>query len=195
MLSGLAGFAVALLPIVLTPGASFTLVAAHVMTSERVVRKVVAGTALGIVCHAALAAFGLSMLVMRSAELYRLVQLAGAVYLIALGISSLRATAPAPAPARELSARTAFLANLLNPKAAAVYLTIAPQFMNTFAPVTVLAFASLHVALMAAWLVTSGTTLRSLGRRFRLPWRVITGTGGVVLVALGLRSLHGSPQP
>lgn len=194
MLSGLAGFALALLPIVLTPGASFTLVASHVLTSQRVVRRVVVGTALGIVCHASLAALGLSMIVMRSAEVYRLVQLAGAAYLIVLGILSLRGSR-SRSPAPEPSTRRAFLANLLNPKAAAVYLTIAPQFMDSFSAVTLLAFAGVHIAVMTAWLATSGTTLRSLGRRFRLPWRAITRTGGVVLIALGLKSLHGTPQP
>lgn len=184
------GFALAMVPIVATPGASFTLMTTHVLTSRRVVRRVVAGTALGILCHAVLAVFGLSMLVMRSAELYRLVQLAGALYLIGLGIAALRGGRAPSAPPRDLRVRTAFLANLLNPKAAAVYLTVVPQFLdhNAFTPTNVLVLASAHIVLTAVWLGASGVALRSLGGR-RIPARAIARIGGVVLIALGLKSL------
>ena len=190
-----AGFALAMVPIVVTPGASFTLMATHVLTSQRgVVRRVAGGTALGIVSHATLAGLGLSMLVMRSAELYRAVQLVGALYLVALGVASLRARPPdlPGEPGRTLRTRTAFLANVLNPKSAAVYLTVAPQFLDsgTFTPANLLVLAGVHVVLTATWLAAGAVALRSLSRRFRrVPWRAISGTGGVVLIALGLKSL------
>ncbi|MGW6929983.1 LysE family translocator [Lentzea sp. NPDC054927] len=190
-----AGFALAMVPIVVTPGASFTLMATHVLTPQpAVLRRVAGGTALGIVSHAVLAALGLSMLVMRSAELYRALQLAGALYLIALGIAALRRRSPdvSVGPERPLRTRTAFLANVLNPKAAAVYLTVAPQFLDstTFTPANLLVLAGVHIALTTIWLAAGAAALRSLSRQFRrVPWRAISGTGGVVLIALGLKSL------
>ncbi len=80
------GFALAVLPICLTPGVSFTLVTQRVI--DRGVRSgflVITGTAGGILCHAVLAGAGLSALVMRSSEAFTAVKLAGAVYLIGLG--------------------------------------------------------------------------------------------------------------
>lgn len=192
----LAGFALAMVPIVLTPGASFTLMATHVLAAERaVVRRVIAGTALGILSHALLAAFGLAVLVMRSAELYRLLQLAGAAYLVALGVVSLVARRDDALPSEVrpgVRTRTAFLANLLNPKAAAVYLTIVPQFLDRteFTVLNVVALACVHAALTAAWLAASGTALRSLRRhRLNVPAQAIRRVGGVVLITLGLKSM------
>src|SRR5437879_10958454 len=101
------GFGLAVLPICLTPGVSFTLVTQRVL--DRGVRSGVAvtgGTACGLICHATLAGLGLSALVMRSSEAFTVVKIAGAAYLVVLGLRALwrsrpGATAP-PAPARRL---------------------------------------------------------------------------------------------
>jgi threonine/homoserine/homoserine lactone efflux protein len=198
MPQALFAFALAIVPVVVTPGASFTLMATRVLGDERgVVRRVAAGTAAGILTHAVLAACGLSALVMQSAELYRAVQLAGAAYLIALGIVTIArrdrpATAPEAPAGPRLRLRTAYLANLLNPKAAAVYLTLAPQFLDhrTFTAANLLALAAVHAALTALWLAVCATLLRSLGRRaLALPRKAFNAVGGAVLIALGLRTL------
>lgn len=198
MPEALFAFALAITPIVLTPGASFTLMATHVLGGERaVVRRVAAGTAAGILTHAVLAAWGLSALVMQSAELYRAVQLAGAAYLIALGVVTIArsdrpATAPEAPPGPRLRIRTAYLANLLNPKAAAVYLTLAPQFLDhrTFTADNLMALAAVHAALTVLWLTLGAIVLRSLGKRaLALPRRTFDMVGGAVLLALGIRTL------
>src|SRR6266513_366938 len=55
------GFALAVLPICLTPGTSFTLVTSRVLArGRRGGALVAAGTACGIVCHATLAGLGLA---------------------------------------------------------------------------------------------------------------------------------------
>jgi len=196
-------FALAIVPIVVTPGASFTLMAAHALGSERgAVRRVAAGTALGILSHAVLAAVGLSAVVMQSAQLYRLVQLAGALYLIGLGIAAILQNRSTPAtslepaaPARRLRLRTAYLANLLNPKAAAVYLTLVPQFLgpDSFTVANVLALACVHAALTAGWLAAGAAALRTLrARRLPIPRRTIAAIGGAVLIGLGVRTLLAS---
>ncbi|GAA2124187.1 LysE family translocator [Glycomyces algeriensis] len=198
MPEALFAFALAIVPIVVTPGASFTLMATHVLGDERgVVRRVAAGTAAGILTHAVLAACGLSALVMQSAELYRAVQFAGAAYLIALGIVTIArrdhaATAPEASAGPRLRIRTAYLANLLNPKAAAVYLTLAPQFLDhrTFTAANLIALAAVHAALTVLWLTLGATALRSLGKRaLALPRRAFDTIGGAVLIALGARTL------
>lgn len=57
----LLGYGLALLPIVLTPGASFTLVTSRALRSDhRGARHILSGTALGILTHALLAGLGLA---------------------------------------------------------------------------------------------------------------------------------------
>ena len=89
------GFGLAVLPICITPGVSFTLVTQRVL--DRGVRSgvaVTAGTACGLVCHAPLAGLGLSALVMRSSEAFTVVKIAGAAYLVILGLRTLWKSRP-----------------------------------------------------------------------------------------------------
>ena len=63
------GFGLAVLPVCLTPGVSFTLVTERVLgTGVRAGVGVIAGTSFGLLTHALLAGVGLSALVMRSSE-------------------------------------------------------------------------------------------------------------------------------
>ncbi|GAA1080868.1 LysE family translocator [Tsukamurella strandjordii] len=197
-----AGFGLAVLPICLTPGVSFALVTDRALTSgPRAAGGVIFGTVLGLLTHAALAAAGLSAVVMHSAEAFLVVKLIGAAYLVGLGLWMIRAAlrdAPAaPAPTRLPWRRggdvvQGYLGNVLNPKAAAVYLTLAPQFLDPGSPVApqLLWLWLAHAVVAAAWLVLWGGVVTAMRRRvdvqrFR---RRITGLGGVVMVALGVRS-------
>lgn len=199
MWPSLLGFGIAVLPLVVTPGASFALATQRTAASERhAAARVVAGTATGIYVHALLAGLGLSALVLRSSQAFEVVRLAGAAYLIGLGVLTLaRSRARASRSARRLpwSGRAtlpqAFLANLLNPKAASVYLTLAPQFLaaETVGVRPLLALATVHIAVMAGWLTVWTTALRG-SRRLLDSQRARTAidrTTGSALVALGLR--------
>jgi threonine/homoserine/homoserine lactone efflux protein len=196
----IAGFAVAVTPLILTPGASLTLATQHSLAGHRAGRWwVIAGTTTGIYTHATLAAIGLSGLVMHSAEAFTVVRLLGAAYLIALGVGTvLRSLRPLSGRRRSLpwvghhAYPQALLANVLNPKAAAIYLTLAPQFLSTgrISILPVLALATLHVLLMAGWLIvwTTGINrLKTLARfdEFR-SW--IDRVGGAILIAIGVRT-------
>lgn len=204
-LAAVFGFLVALLPLVLTPGASFTLVSARGLNGDhRGAAATIAGTGFGILTHAALAGAGLAMLVMQSAQLYAAVRLLGAAYLVGLGIHLLlRSRTPTGSPGSVASGgaahtsvasalTTAYLANVLNIKAAAVYLSLAPQFLpaDRVGVATVLTLGAAHVALMAAWLGLWAAGLRVAHRRIdpRRWRRRLDRAGGVVLVALGMRT-------
>ena len=199
----LAAFAVAVLPIVVTPGASFTLVTQRSLAGERAAgRWVIAGTATGIYTHATLAALGLSAIVMRSSQVFVAVKLAGAAYLIGLGVMTLwRSRGGGADPgARRRSLPwaglhpypQAVLANVLNPKAAAVYLTLAPQFLTArdVGLPSMLALATVHVLIMVVWLGVWSVALSGARRLTQFPgfrtW--VNRAGGAVLVALGVRT-------
>lgn len=199
----LVAFGVAVTPLVVTPGASFSLVVSSSPRGMGHVLRAITGTAGGILTHAVLAGVGLSALVMRSAQAYRAVQLLGAVYLVVLGIgllrSSRRATWFAPTTPRWRLAHgrgplvTGYVANVLNPKAAGVYLTLAPQFVSadSVGVTSLLALAAVHVVIMAGWLAVVGLALTLVVRRSATErvLRVVRRTGGALLVVLGLRSM------
>lgn len=200
----LAGFLLAVLPLVMTPGASFTLATQRSLSGQRhATACVVAGTATGIYLHALHAAAGLSVLVMRSAEAFAAVKIIGGAYLVGLGLYTLwrtrrRATPSDPAAPRRLpwaghhAYPQAVLANVLNPKAASVYLTLAPQFLSAeqMSVPAMLALASVHVTAMAAWITCWALVLRT-GRRVTQSDQfktLVNRLGGAILVGLGLRT-------
>ena len=76
----------------------------------------VLGIASGSVVHTLAAAFGLSAILATSAHAFTIVKLAGAAYLVYLGVKMLLERPPAPA-------------NLLNPKVALFFLAFLPQFV------------------------------------------------------------------
>ncbi|MER6022145.1 LysE family translocator [Streptomyces anulatus] len=197
-----AGFLVAVLPLIATPGASLALLIQHVTDSgRRQALPIILGTVTGLYMHATLAVAGLSALVMHSSLAFTAVKLIGAVYLIGLGIWTWRSATPnaAPTPRRQrLSKRVesvyaqALLANVLNPKAAAIYLTLAPQFIaphQSFGG-QILTLATAHALLIAFWLAAWTLLIRRASHalqrsRFK---RTVARTTSVVLIALGIRS-------
>ncbi|MEO3769027.1 LysE family translocator [Micromonospora sp. B9E7] len=201
------GFLLAVAPITATPGASLTLVVSRVAAGGR--RQgwwVILGTVTGLYVHATLAAVGLAALVLRSSQAFWVVKLVGAGYLVGLGLwmlwsASRRRTEAGPRPtvsARRLPWRVdhpylqGLLGNVLNPKAAAVYLTLAPQFLEPGRPVLVpmLLLVTAHAALatcwLAGWTVVSGAAARLL--RTASVRRMLDRLTGVILVGLGVRA-------
>lgn len=196
-----AGFLVALLPLIATPGASLALLVQHVTDSgRRQALPVVLGTVTGLYIHAALAMAGLSALVMRSSVAFTAVKVVGAVYLIGLGLWTWRgAGANAPAPARRRPPKgadsafaQALLANVLNPKAAAIYLTLVPQFIAPHQPFggQILTLATAHALLIALWLTAWTFLILRASHALRRPRfkRTAARATAAVLITVGFRS-------
>ncbi len=199
------GFSLAVLPLVITPGASFTLATSRILRGQqRAGAWVVAGTATGIYCHALLAAAGLSAAVMHSAQAFRIIRVLGGVYLVSLGTITLwrswhclpsRSARRLPWVGRHAYPQ-AVVANVLNPKAAAVYLTLAPQFLSAdhVGAGSLLVLATAHVAAMALWLLMWSVVL-TRSRRVtgsKLFKDTVDRIGGTVLVYLGVRTASDS---
>ena len=99
------------------------------------------GACLGLVFHSMLAAFGLSALLVASTTAFTIIKIAGAFYLVWLGIQAIRhgsALTLKKSASRKNSVTQVFLMgvgiNLLNPKIVMFFLTFLPQFISVSDP-------------------------------------------------------------
>ena len=133
----LGAFLVASLILAVTPGPGVLyIVTRSLAQGRRAGMASVAGVALGNLCNAMGAAFGLGVLFSASATAFTIVKYAGALYLVWLGIRALASRAadgpavkPAPQPTGRLF-RDGFLVALLNPKTTLFFAAFLPQFMS-----------------------------------------------------------------
>ena len=122
--------------IALTPGPGIFYVAARTLANGKSDGLAASwGTGLGGFVHIGAGAAGVSALVMASAEAFMLLKFAGALYLLWLGISTMRAagtplhTDTAPT-GRRSAFREGVLVEALNPKTAIFFLAFIPQFLD-----------------------------------------------------------------
>lgn len=161
------------------------------------------GIGTGTMVHVLAAALGLSALLSASAELFTVIKMIGALYLVYLGISLLRQGA-SPAVSTEPSVtlpalsygriyRQGLLTNVLNPKVALFFLAFVPQFIDPAAPQKALAFIVLGCifnlnGMIWCHLLAFSTAYAS--RKVRLPARVglwLNRLMGGLFVGLGLK--------
>jgi threonine/homoserine/homoserine lactone efflux protein len=153
------------------------------------------GCATGLFVHAAAVAVGLAALIAASATAYHALRIAGAVFLIVVGLAAIVRPARRREPLPVLAGRpfvVGLLTNLGNPKALLFFLSVLPQFLpgSTAAALpTALALATIPVtcslAGLSLWAILSGRLREQLQtpRARRIQERVM----GSVLVALGVR--------
>ena len=184
----------------ITPGPDMLLVLRNgVRGGSRAAWRTGLGCCTGIALHAALAVLGLSAILAASSEAFTVVRLAGAAYLVVLGVQAIvrasrppREPAPAAAPDDRRSAYLQGLfTNLLNPKIALLFLTLLPQFVADGEPrvATTAVLAAIFLAGAVLWWRAFSLAIGPLGRLLSRP-RVVAwfdrGTGAL-LVAIGAR--------
>ena len=192
-------FLVASVLVTVIPGADMALITRQVFVGgPALAQKTIFGNLTGLLVHGAALALGLSALLVASATAYTVVKLAGAAYLIFLGIQALRASGRPhadPTATRGPAPRHAFLQGLvstvLNPKPALFFLTFLPQFVDRDAAVLpqTLALAGIHVLVGLVWL-SAYARLIDRARGVLTAPRVrarLERTTGAVLIAFGLR--------
>ncbi|HET6624254.1 MAG TPA: LysE family translocator [Gaiellaceae bacterium] len=198
-LHALALFVVAALALLLVPGpAVLYVVARSLQQGRRAGLASVLGIHVGTLVHIAAATVGLSALVVSSAVAFTAVRIAGAVYLVGLGLWTLlsRKAEVEVALGGERNLRRAFaqgiVVNVLNPKTALFFLAFLPQFVDPDAthPAAQIAFLGVLFALLglvtdSVWALAAGTAGGVLRRSPRLlrAQRYVTGS---VYVGLGL---------
>ena len=132
-------FALVALTMVVTPGPNMIyLLSRSIAQGPRAGLVSLAGVAAGFVCYMLAAAFGLTALLLAIPFAYDAIRFAGAAYLAWLAWQALRPGARSPFEVRDLphdGPRKLFamglLTNLLNPKIAAMYLSLLPQLIDT----------------------------------------------------------------
>jgi threonine/homoserine/homoserine lactone efflux protein len=185
----------------IAPGPDMALVLRNALRGGRpTVVPTAAGIATGCVTWGAASSLGVAALLAASAQLYQALKLAGAAYLIFLGLMALRAAirgdpseagAGDPIRSRAGAYRQGLLTNLLNPKVGVFYATFLPQFIAPGQPVfaTSVALACIHAGMGLVWLTLYGygaSRLADVISRGRIR-RGIEAATGTVLVAFGLK--------
>jgi threonine/homoserine/homoserine lactone efflux protein len=159
------------------------------------------GIHLGCYGHVLAAAFGLSAVFRHVPEAYLVLKLAGAGYLIWLGLGMLRqppaGVAEMPAPAPKTARRAlleSMLVELLNPKVALFFIAFLPQFVDPAASFPVaLQFLIFGVIVNCAFSSADLVTVLLADRVVRGvkassgAAKVARWLGGTVLVGLGVR--------
>ena len=186
-----------------SPGPDIAFILGHtVRGGRRTGATAMLGIWTGAFGHVALAAAGLSALVLASAALFSAVKWLGVAYLLWIGLQALLsrgsgfATATATAAGQgRLSAvyRQGILINLLNPKVALFFVAFLPQFVEPGAG-PVWAQLLLHGSLIVAVAATIEPPLVLLGDRLTRRLRASDRLGrwldralGTLLIALGVR--------
>lgn len=148
-------FLLAALIIAAIPGPGIFYVAARTLSGGR--KAGIAstfGTALGGLVHVVAGGLGVSAIILASAQLFTVLKLVGALYLVWLGIRTFREASnrlPEPiGPAgTERVFRDGVLVEALNPKTAAFFLAFIPQFLDPAASYPAFQFMALGLISVA----------------------------------------------
>ena len=200
----LALFFAAAFVLAITPGPGIFYVAARTLAGGRAEGVASSfGTGLGGMVHVLAGSLGVSAVVLASAELFTVLKLVGAAYLVWLGVRTWQAArrdasaalvggTAAPPIGAHRAFREGVLVEALNPKTAAFFLAFVPQFLDLAAGHVALQFAVLGfisvalntladvVVAFAASGIRAGAAARpKLIRRLR-------ETSGGAMIALGL---------
>ncbi|MSY59578.1 MAG: LysE family translocator [Actinobacteria bacterium] len=194
-------FVLASLVIAPVPGPSVLFVISRAVALGRgAAIATVIGNSAGVFAQAVAVAFGVGVLVEQSAVLFNVIKLAGAGYLVYLGIRTFRERRElaevfdatiAPRSTRRIL-REGAIVGLMNPKVAVFFAAILPQFADPSRghvplQLVLLGFTFSVIVLVSdsLWGLMAGSArawfMRSPGRL-----RLVGGAGGLTIVGLGL---------
>ena len=198
----LGAFIAAAVLLLVMPGPTDTLVVSYVLTcGRRSALFSVPGVCLGYIVSLTLTLLGLGALLMTSAELFNALKIAGAVYLIYLGIRTWRA--PVPETLDDDSRLTrdkgrmfaqAFIVTALNPAGIMFYVAFFPQFIEVARPLPpqMIALGACFVVLgtlNSALYATLAAQIRRFIRSYRARKTINRATGSVLIAMGGMMGL------
>ena len=197
------GFAAVSFAVIAVPGPSVVFaVNRAIAAGRRVALLTVLGNATGLFVQVVVVAAGLGLIVTGSDQAYAVLEVAGAAYLVWLGISAIRhrhhaaqaARADAPSPTAR-PWREGFVIGLTNPKSAVLLAALLPRYADPEAGLMAVQMAALGGLFCLIAIASDGlwATLAASCRGWftrdprRLSWAV--AGGGLVMVTLGLALL------
>jgi len=161
------------------------------------------GICSGLFLHATVSAVGISVILLQAAWAFSALKLAGAAYLVWLGVSSWRKVinqegfeivnggSVGNKFLMQRSRRYGLLSNILNPKTAIFYMAFLPQFINPAqsALLQSLFLAGLHFIIAMIWQCLLALMVKQLKIWLQRPRvsQIFDGVTGTVMIALGLR--------
>lgn len=185
----------------ITPGPDWAIISRHAFRHWTHGMWAALGVQSGLLFHMLVGALGASAILAASPLAFNLLQLAGALYLIYLALTSLQGVRQAASalPTPDVPARRTrqggiflqgWLANVLNPKAALFFISVLPQFVNDRSGQTeqVFLLGSLDIVIGLVW----WSVFVLLVHRFQSPThraqraRLIEGVTGVALLLVGV---------
>jgi len=191
--------------LVVTPGPDIALVTRNALSRGRRAALLTAmGIETGLVVWTAASVLGLAALLAASALAFTVVKLAGAAYLVYLGLRTLLSlrgsatTAPSSSPSLAQGTvpegspfQQGLLSNLLNPKIAVFFTSLIPQFVTPGPSATLesLVLAGIFMSLGLVWLTAYALVASTAGHVLRQPpvKRLLDAITGTVLVGFGVR--------
>ncbi len=196
--SSLAAVAILALLTVL-PGPDVAVVTRFALTTGRAAAtRASVGVVIGLLLWGALAVVGLAAVLATSAIAYTVIKVAGAVYLIVMGLRVLwRSRTPVSEmqPSERIHAgkplRTGLLTNVLNPKIAVFYTSVLPTLVPHGAPpmlwlpILVLTHVVLSLGVLTAYAIAFSRSRSVLHRPRIRQWS--ERVTGIVLIGFGLR--------
>ncbi len=202
MESRLVAFVIVAALITVAPGPDMALVLRNALTNGRSsIVPTAAGVCLGLLVWGAASSIGVAAVLAANAQLFHALRLAGAVYLVFLGVQAIRhrrsvlsdlASGVERAGSRR-AFRDGFVVGVSNPKSIILFAAILPQFVNrsdaaATPQLLVLGFMAVAIALVSdtVWAVVSGSVRAWISRSPR-SLAALRGTGGLVMLGLGLR--------
>jgi threonine/homoserine/homoserine lactone efflux protein len=186
--------------LIVAPGVDFAAVARNAIAGRRAGVCTGLGVATGSLVHTTAAVAGVATVLVAHRSLFTALRLAGAGYLLYLGLRSLLtlrretgrpAAAAARSPARAF--RQGFLVNVSNPKAPVLFLSLLPQFIPPGAdPLSrSLVLSLIVVGCALVWFPAVALAVHSAGALLggRRVQRALTVATALLLLGLGLRML------
>jgi threonine/homoserine/homoserine lactone efflux protein len=200
--SHLLAFTVTAFIIILIPGPSVLFTVSRAIVLGRVAGvATVAGNTVGAFTQVVAVAFGIGPLIERSIALFTVLKLAGACYLIFLGVQAIRhrhslAEALGQQVERKTTTRIVidgFTVGVTNPKVVVFFSAILPQFVDRQAdnvPVQIIMLGAIFAAVAllsdSGWALAAGTVRAWLSRSPRR-LALLGGAGGLAMITIGTR--------
>jgi RhtB (resistance to homoserine/threonine) family protein len=185
----------------MSPGPDFFLIVKQSLCQGRKIALLTSmGIGTGIIVHILLCVFGLGIIISKSDIIFNLIIIAGALYIIYMGIQSVLTNASLIIIDYDVNKKynsytafsKGFFTNILNPKATLFFLSIYTIIINNNPPIYIqLAYGLWMAIATAAWFCFLSTLLTNhrIAKRIELFGNKIQKIMGIVLLIIGFKIL------